>query len=480
MSTERNSDLIWDYVDQRRDDYTAFADRVFDTPEIAYTEYRSVAEHIKMLEQEGFRITKDAAGIPTAVIGEAGDEGPVIAILGEYDALPALGQESGVAEPKSVEAGGPGHGCGHNLLGGAALLAASAVKDYLASRGIKGRVRYYGCPAEEGGAAKSFMVRAGLFDDVDVAISWHPGTYTAVSEAKSLANTRIDYTFHGRAAHAAGAPELGRSALDAIELMNIGVNYMREHMPDDARVHYAYLDAGGVAPNVVQAKATVRHLIRARDLKGLRALIERVNKIAEGAALMTETRVEMKMVSAVSNLLPNRPLEETMQANLERLGPPPFDATDKAFAAEIQKTLTPDDIALSFRRIGREPEPGQVLCDFIAPLDRKSGGGEGSTDVGDVSWAVPTVQARVATSTVGTALHSWQMTAHGKTGIGHKGMLHAAKIMAGTARDLLEDHAKLEAAKAAHQAKLARDPYICPMLPDVKPPIVPPPADLAS
>ena len=212
-----------------------------------------------MLEEEGFRITENLAGIPTAVMGEAGEGGPVIAILGEYDALPGLSQVAGIAEPKEVVAGGHGHGCGHNMLGSAALLAATAVKNYLAAQGIKGRVRYYGCPAEEGGAAKVFMVRAGLFEDVDIAITWHPAAINRVDDAMSLANTRIDFTFKGRASHAAAAPHLGRSALDAVELMNVGVNYMREHMPSDARIHYAMLDAGGVAPNVVQATAKVRY-----------------------------------------------------------------------------------------------------------------------------------------------------------------------------------------------------------------------------
>ena len=249
-------------------------------------------------------------------MGEAGEDGPVIAILGEYDALPGLSQEAGVAEPKPLPGAGYGHGCGHNLLGSASMLAATAVKDYLAAHGIKGRVRYYGCPAEEGGAAKGFMARAGAFSDVDVAISWHPAAFAGVNEAVSLANTRIDFTFHGRASHAAAAPHLGRSALDAVELMNVGVNYMREHMPSDARIHYAVLDAGGIAPNVVQARAKVRYLIRARELPELTRLIERVRKVADGAALMTETRVESQVVSAVSNLLANTPLERAMHDNL--------------------------------------------------------------------------------------------------------------------------------------------------------------------
>ncbi len=477
MAVERNSDRVWDYIDSRKDDYIALSDRIFDMPEIAYTEFQSVDAHAQMLEQEGFRITRNAAGLPTAVIGEAGDEGPVIAILGEFDALPGLGQQSGVTAPAPVAAGGPGHGCGHNLLGSAALLAAAALKDYLAERGIKGRVRYYGCPAEEGGAAKTFMVRAGLFDDVDAAISWHPASFTGVNHAKSLANTRIDYTFHGRSAHAAGAPEIGRSALDAVELMNVGVNYMREHMPDSARVHYAYLDAGGIAPNVVQSRATVRQLIRAETLADLKQLVTRVHKIADGAALMTETTVDKHVVTAVSNLIGNRPLEEVMQANMDRLGPPQFDDADREFAAAIRTTLTKADIASSYLRVGSEPDYDLALCDFIAPLDRNSAGGEGSTDVGDVSWAVPTVQARVTTCAFGTPFHSWQLTAHGKTPIAHKGMLHAAKIMAGTGRDLFENPGKIEAAQRDHDARAQHTPYECPMPDDVLAPIVAPPAE---
>lgn len=468
----QNTNPIWDHVDQHREAFVGLSDRVFDTPETLYAEFRSVAEHKKMLEEQGFRVTENAAGIPTAVIGEAGDEGPVIAILGEFDALPALSQAPGVAEHQPLEQDGNGHGCGHNLLGAAALLAATAVKDWLAAQGIKARVRYYGCPAEEGGAAKTYMVREGLFDDVDAAISWHPATFTSVNEAVSLANTRIDFTFHGKAAHAAGAPELGRSALDAVELMNIGVNYMREHMPDSARVHYAYLDAGGVAPNVVQARATVRQLIRASSLPDLRELVARVRKIADGAALMTETRVESKVFSGVSNLLGNRPLEEAMQAELDRLGPVPFDAEDEVFAREIQKTLTEADIAATFRRIGRTPDPDLALCDFVAPLDRQREGGEGSTDVGDVSWAVPTVQARVATCAIGTPFHTWQTVAQGKTPAAHKGMIHAAKIMAATACRLVENPELVEQAKARHREQLARTPYVCPIPDDVVPPLL--------
>ncbi len=468
----RNTEQIWHIVDEKREDYIALADRVWEMPELAYGEHRSVAEHLAMLEHEGFRITRELADIPTAVMAEAGEGGPVIAILGEYDALPGLSQAAGLDQPCPVEGqGGVGHGCGHNLLGSAAMLAASAVKDWLAQSGVPGRVRYYGCPAEEGGAAKGFMVRAGAFADVDIAISWHPASFSGVNEAVSLANTRIDFTFAGRASHAAAAPDLGRSALDAVELMNVGVNYMREHMPDDARVHYAYLDAGGIAPNVVQARAKVRYLIRAADLVGLNELVARVRKIADGAALMTETTVSTQVVSAVSNLMANTPLEQAMHDNFQRLGPPEFDDADRAYAERIRATLSDADIAAPFHRAGVPVQPDLAMCDFIIPFGARGRGGNGSTDVGDVSWVVPTVQARGATCAVGTPFHTWQLTAQGKSPAAHKGLVHVAKVMAATALDALQDPGLIERAKTDLKERTRVTPYVSPLPADVQPPI---------
>ncbi|WP_376092086.1 M20 family metallopeptidase [Roseomonas sp. CCTCC AB2023176] len=467
----RNEEQVWRAVDERRDDYAAFSDRVWDMPEIAYTEARSAAEHVTMLEKEGARITTGLAGIPTAVMGEWGEDGPVIAILGEYDALPGLSNEAGVAEHRPIPGDGHGHACGHNLLGAASLLAAAAVKDWLAANGMKGRVRYYGCPAEEGGAAKGFMARDGIFSDVDIAISWHPASFSGVNEAVSLANTRIDFIFHGRSSHAAAAPELGRSALDAVELMNVGVNYMREHMPDHARIHYAMIDGGGIAPNVVQSRAKVRYLIRAKDLPELNQLVGRVRKIADGAALMTETTVETQVVSAVSNLLGNSPLERAMYDNFLRLGPPQFDDADRDFAAKIQATLSEQDIAAAHRRHGLKVEPGKVLCDIVVPLENRGTGGVGSTDVGDVSWTVPTVQARGATCAIGTPFHSWQLTAQGKSPAAHKGMLHVAKVMAGTAVDAIRDPELIRRAKEEFRERTGGKPYQSPLPANAKPPI---------
>jgi aminobenzoyl-glutamate utilization protein B len=461
---------IWQFVDAKQEPLIALSDRVWATPELCYSETRSAAEHAAELERQGFRITRNVAGIPTAVIGEAGEDGPVIAILGEYDALPGLSQQAGVAKPRPLENGGNGHGCGHNLLGAGAMLAAVAVKDWLAQNGLKGRVRYYGCPAEEGGAAKTFMVREGAFDDVDAAISWHPASFCEVMPAVSLANTRIDFTFHGRASHAAASPHLGRSALDAVELMNVGVNYMREHMPSDARIHYALLETGGIAPNVVQARAKVRYSVRARDLAGMQELVERVKKVAQGAALMTETRVEPQVISAVSNLLGNQPLERAMHDVLQQLGPPPFDAADRNFAKQIQDTLTDNDIENVYRTVG-QPRGDAPLCDKIIPLDAPRNQIRGSTQVGDVSWAVPTVQAHGAMMAIGTPLHTWQVVAQGKMPAAHKGMVHVAKVMAATACKLLTDGGLRDAAKADHAARTARHPYRCPIPAEVSPPL---------
>lgn len=460
---------VWSLAEQDREVFFALSDAVWETPELNFEEARSSAAHAALLEARGFRVARGVAGLPTAVTGEAGEGGPVIAILGEYDALPGLSQQAGVARPSPLAPGGAGHGCGHNLLGAGAMMAADALRRALAARGLPGRVRYYGCPAEEGGSAKGFMVRAGLFDDVDVAISWHPAAFAGVNAPVSLACQEIVYAFEGRAAHAAATPHLGRSALDACELMNIGVNYLREHMPPSARVHYAYVDAGGTAPNVVQARAAVRHLVRARALPDLLALVARVDRIAEGAALMTETTMTRKVVSGDADLVGCAPLEALMQRELERLGPPAFDDADRVFAREIQATLSAQDIAESCRRFGLRPREDAPLCDAILPLGAGDASLVGSTDVGTVSWVVPTVQMRGATMAIGTPIHTWQVVAQGKSPLARKGMEHAAKIMASTALALFEEPALIAAAKEDHRDRLKDTPFVNPIPDDVEP-----------
>lgn len=461
-----NTDTL---IDTRTPAYVALSDAVWDTPELNFAEFRSAAAHRAQLVREGFRITDAPAGLPTALLAEAGAGGPVIAILGEYDALPGLSQQAGLAEPRPLPTSNNGHGCGHNLLGAASLLAAAAVKDFLAANHLPGRVRYYGCPAEEGGSAKGFMVRAGCFDDVDIAICWHPAAFTGVNTPISLACNEIDFHFTGRAAHAAEMPELGRSALDALELMNVATNYLREHMPSSARIHYAHIDSGGIAPNVVQAHASVRYLIRARTLPELHALNARIYAIADGAALMTETIVTAKIVSGDANLVGNTPLEHLMHRQLERLGPPTFDAADRAFATKIQSTLTTEDIATSGARFGLRPAPGEALSTAIYPLGAGDGTLVGSTDVGTVSWVVPTVQMRGATYAIGTPGHSWQLVAQGKSPAAHKGMAHAAKAMAATATALFHDPTLIAAAKSDHTARLAGTAFVNPIPDDTMP-----------
>jgi aminobenzoyl-glutamate utilization protein B len=461
---------VWTRVDAIRDLFTELSNAVWETPELNYAEYQSAAAHEALLRRLGFRVETGVAGLPTAMTGEAGAGGPVIAMLGEYDALPGLSQRAGVNERAPIHEGGCGHGCGHNLLGAGSMHAAAAVKSYLEAHGLPGRIRYYGCPAEEGGAGKGFMVRAGLFDDVDAAICWHPAAFSGVAHPVSLACNEINYHFSGVAAHASAAPHLGRSALDAVELMNVGVNYMREHMPASARIHYAVTDPGGTAPNVVQARATVRYLVRAADLDALRALRAWVDDIARGAALMTQTTVRSRILSGDANLVANTPLEDLMHAQFMALGPPAFDAADHAWAATFQATVGEDAIASAFRRVGLEVRKGLALCDVIAPLRVGDGAQLASTDVGSVSWVTPTVQARGATYAIGTPGHSWQLVAQGKSGLAHKGMVHTAKIMASTAIHLYLDPRILERAQAEHRERVGDAPFQNPIPDDVQPP----------
>ncbi|WP_417811066.1 M20 family metallopeptidase [Thalassospira alkalitolerans] len=475
MAQMQNTDEIWSMVEEHVPDLCAMADTVWETPELNYREFESASCHAAMLRDKGFRVSENVGNIPTAVMGEAGEGGPVIAFLGEYDALPGLSQEAGVARQQQRPGETSGHGCGHNLLGAGAMLAAIGVRDFLLQTKLPGRVRYYGCPAEEGGSSKGFLVRSGAFDDVDIAISWHPAPFAGINNPISLACNELEFHFKGRAAHASSSPELGRSALDAVELMNVGANYMREHMPSTARIHYAMINGGGIAPNVVQAEATVRYLIRARELDELHGLVERVKKIADGAALMTETSVSYDVVSGDANLIGNTPLEQLMYRKLEALGPPQFDAADRAFAEEIRSTLSEQDIRAAYARFGLPVKLDVPLCDIIFPPENGDGRHVGSTDVGTVSWVVPTVQMRGATYAIGTPGHSWQLVAQGKSPAAHKGMTHAAKVMAATASDLFRDPALIDAAKADFAKRRDGRPFINPIPDDVMPPITQPP-----
>ncbi|MCM2346522.1 MAG: M20 family metallopeptidase [Acidovorax soli] len=449
----------------------ALADQIWSLAELRYAETASARLHMDALASSGFRITRDVADIPTAFMAEWGDTGPVIAFLGEYDALSGLNQQSGalVCTPSVDSPGLSGHGCGHHLLGTSAHFAAIALQAHLQASGGQARIRYYGCPAEEGGSGKTFMARAGAFDDVDAALTWHPGSFTGVFSQSTLANIQAKFIFHGKASHAAHSPHLGRSALDAVELMNVGVNYLREHMPSDARVHYAITDSGGLSPNVVQARAEVLYLIRAARNHEATELYERVQNVARGAALMTDCRVEIVFDKACSNLLQNHTLNQVLYARLLAEGALTVDIGEQGQAGQFQATLSENDINAVSRPLASVLR-GQVPAVFegVAPYDPTVDDILfGSTDVADVSWITPTVQAWVACYAFGTPMHSWQMVSQGQSALAHAGMVRAARVLAGTAIELVQRPELIAQAKAELLERRQGKPYACPIPADV-------------
>lgn len=474
-----NRQRIVEIIDQKSDLFTNVSDRIWEYAETRFEEFRSAELLCKTLEAEGFTVEKGVAGIETAFIGSYGSGSPVVAILGEYDALSGLSQERGNATHQPIVAGGNGHGCGHNLLGTGSLAAAVAIRLYMEENGIQGTVRYYGCPAEEGGSGKAYMAREGLFNDADFAICWHPQTFNTLMSISSLANYQVYFKFKGKAAHAAAAPHLGRSALDAVELMNIGVNYLREHIIPEARIHYAITNSGGFSPNVVQAEADVLYLIRAPKTQQVEEIYQRVCQIARGAALMTETAVDIIFDKACSNLIPNQTMERVMYSNFTELGVPEFDQNEKEFARQIRKTIPDSDKNSELQMIAKvlgakgkamaEQLKEQELSSILMPLMPAARLMSGSTDVGDVSWIIPTVQCSTTCFAMGTQLHSWQAVAQGGTSIGHKGMLHAGKIMAATAVEMMLNPKLIAEAKAELVEKLDGATYVCPIPADIKP-----------
>ncbi|MGE5700931.1 MAG: M20 family metallopeptidase, partial [Clostridia bacterium] len=447
--------------------------------ETRFEEYHSAELLCQTLEQEGFTVEKGLAGMETAFVASYGSGGPIVAILGEYDALSGLSQQRGQSVHTPVEAGGNGHGCGHNLLGTGSLAAAVAIRHYLEENQLNGTVRYYGCPAEEGGSGKTFMAREGLFDNVDFALCWHPQNINAIMSVSSLANYQVYFRFKGKAAHAAAAPHLGRSALDAVELMNVGVNYLREHVIPEARMHYAITQTGGLAPNVVQAEAEVLYLIRAPKTPQVEEIYQRICKVAQGAAMMTETEVEIVFDKACSNLIPNQTLERVMYDNFRELGVPQFDEAEIELARQIRMTMTEADKNSDLQLLAKLKGPGvnellnklkeMELSNFLLPHLQTPLPLPGSTDVGDVSWITPTVQCSTTCFAMGTQLHSWQAVSQGGMSIGQKGMLHAGKVMAATAIDVLMRPEIVAQAKAELLERLSGQSYVCPIPAEIKP-----------
>lgn len=439
-------------LDLKSDAYGKIALQIWEWAEMGYQEVQSSALLQKTLADAGFRIEAGVAGIPTAFVAEYGSGSPVIGILGEFDALPGLSQQ---ATPEKISAGGEaGHACGHHLFGTASAAAAIAAKDWLARGGQQGTIRFYGCPAEEGGSGKVYMTRAGLFDDLDVALHWHPGDRNDASASASLANKSAKFRFHGVSAHAAGAPEKGRSALDGVEAMNAMVNLMREHIPEKARIHYVITD-GGKAPNVVPDFAEVYYYARHNSREVVIDIFDRIVKAAEGAALGTGTTMDYEMIGGTYELLPNVRLQQVMHKNLEAVGGVAYTPEEMRFAEQIAKSLGSGGLQAE---VARSVQPFKTESQAY-----------GSTDVGDVSFAVPTAGLRIATWVPGTPAHSWQAVAAGGTSIGLKGMMVAAKTLAATAIDLFKDPKALAEGRAEFLERRGADFKYVPLLGDRPP-----------
>jgi aminobenzoyl-glutamate utilization protein B len=419
-------------LDNKYAQYKEVALAIWNYAELGYKETQSSALLQKTLSENGFEVRPGVAGIPTAFVASYGSGKPVIGILAEFDALPGLAQEA-VPERKAIEGKAAGHGCGHHLFGTASVAAGIEIKKLIESKNITGTIRVFGTPAEEGGSGKVYMVREGLFSDVDAVIHWHPGSDNAVTTMSALANKSAKFRFYGLSAHAAASPEKGRSSLDAVESMNYMVNMMREHIPQDARIHYVITD-GGKAPNVIPDFAEVYYYVRHPKRDVVVQLFDRVVNTAKGAALGTDTKVDFEIIGGTHDLLINRTLAEVMQKNLERVGGVTYTDTEFDFGKKIQATYAFNSAPIS-------------LASTVLPLKNEKDAGGGSTDVGDVSYTVPTVGLRAATWVPGTPAHSWQAVACGGTEIGTKGMMVAAKTMAMTAIDLFKDPAIIVQAK---------------------------------
>lgn len=465
-------------VEEKKDLICSVADQIWDFAELSLQEEKSAALYCEVLEKEGFLVEKGISNIETAFSASYGSGRPVIGILAEYDALSGLSQEAGVLEQKQRVEGGCGHGCGHNLLGAGAFAAALGIKSYLEQTGVQGTVVLYGCPGEEGGAAKAFMARDGVWKSLDAALTWHPEDVNEVATGSSNSCIQVQYKFSGIASHAAGAPDKGRSALDAVELMNIGVQFLREHMSDKARIHYAITDAGGCSPNVVQPRASVLYMVRSNHVAEAVELQARVDLIAEGAALMTDTTFERKFIDGLADTVSNFALERLLYENYKELGVPSFTEEEHAFADALAQTYEGSSripgVAAANDTEAREQveqmrrENGHAMNAFLAPLYQKDAFKAGSTDVGDVSWLTPTAQIHVAAWPNGCPGHSWQNVSCDGTEIGHKAAVHAGKVLAAAAIDLFANPELLQEARAEFE-KRTRDGYVCPIPADAVP-----------
>jgi aminobenzoyl-glutamate utilization protein B len=462
-------ETAWNWIDTNRDKITGVSDKIWEYAEYGLCEDKSSKILADTLRENGFKVKMGVAKMPTAIIAEKGKGKPVIAVMGEYDALPNLSNKRVPRKEPLVE-GGMGHGCGHNIHGTTALAAAIAAGEALEEHKLKGTIRFYGTPAEENFSSKRIMVNHGLFDDVDAALSHHPGSLNVATLASSNVISGCRFHFYGKSSHAAGNPEAGRSALDAVELMNVGVNYLREHIIPEARIHYV-IEYGGGQPNVVPDYARSHYYLRAPEQDLLEPIKERVRKIAEGAALMTETRLEAEIGYGGYHKIPNRVLSEIVTANMRAVGEPEYTPEEYEFAAEIAKSIPLDDRETSLRKNKVPDWEKYVDKDIVTTIfDAWNDGttSPGSTDVADVSWITPTMEFNTACNINGAPGHSWQFTASSGTGVGHRSLIFAAKTMAGSVLDLLTSPDRVAEAQEEQLKRLRGKTY------DKDPSVVPP------
>jgi aminobenzoyl-glutamate utilization protein B len=446
------------------------SDRIWEYAEVGLQEIESAAAQEEFLRAQGFDIKSGVAGMPSAFVASWGSGKPVIGFLGEYDALPGISQKA-VPVKDPVQAGKPGHGCGHNLLGVAGLAGACALKAELEASGLPGTIRYHGSPAEETLVGKVFMAKDGIFDDIDVCLDWHPGAVNAVRNGSSTAMNSVKFTFHGRTAHAAGDPHHGRSALDAVELMNIGANYLREHIIEKARIHYVITDGGG-EPNVVPAHAQVWYYVRAPERAQVEEIYAWLIDIARGAALMTQTTFEYRFLAGCYNYLPNQSLNRLIHRTMERVGPNKWTEEELEFARKLNESFPAGQKAASLKASKAPPEAfTQLINDTIFPYQADETPGGGSTDVGDVSWITPTGRFAAATGVLGQPGHSWQFAACSGMSIGHKGMLMASKILALAGLELATNPEEVAKARAEWAERTKDRPYTSPIPAGILPPL---------
>ncbi len=465
-------DVAFDWIENNEEKLAEISDKIWEYAELGYVEFKSAELLANELEKNGFQVEREVAGIPTAFVGTWGSGKPVIGVMGEYDALPGLSQKA-VPYKEPIKKGEPGHGCGHNIHGTSGLGGAIALRYAMEEAGIEGTIKFFGCPAEEMLSGKVWMVREGLFDDVDAVLSHHPSSMNVAALRSSNANNAVKFHFHGKTAHAAGSPEQGRSSLDAVELMNIGVNFLREHVIQDARIHYV-IEEGGGQPNVVPDYARSWYLVRAPERDQLEPIYQRILKIAEGAAMMTDTELEVQFIKGIYNKLPSKTLSDAVTENMRLIGPPEYTNEEMEFAEKIAESISKEDKRTTLWKSKRPnwEELVDILIDRTIPEAWDEGEvSHGSTDVSDVSWQAPTMEFGTSTYILGTPGHSWQNVALSGMSIGHKSLFFASKVIAATCIDLLT---KQDIRKAAwdelEERKTGRE-YHSPIPEDLDPPL---------